>query len=176
MAREFAVEDALGSWADRIVAGDREGARRQARIATTLGQALLGGWWGPDGRRRRRLPWRHLWPASPYVRTRLSSPGRIRRFGKPCAPSAARRPRRRELLFAAAEKGFHQARSPAELWAAAGRARVLAYDARYDDAVQDLPVRPGGGGSRIARIARRLVPLGAGLDREPTGRLCRGDA
>jgi CHAT domain-containing protein len=130
MTREFALEDAMGNWADQIVAGDKETAKRYSRIAAALGQALQG----ITGDRTVSAAAAAVdatsgspsqAPDLELARAHQAYRGAMRAFRRLATEEAG-------TLFAAAESGFHHARSPVELWAAAGRARVLAFDSQYD--------------------------------------------
>lgn len=131
-AREYAMEDKLGAWGDKYLAGDHEGAARELTIARAVGETLVDV--GGD-------------------RTVAEAAGAV---------SGAREATRRELLarghqefrtakrsflawqngrlarehFSVAADKFRAAASPMELWADEGKARALSYESRYQAAIE----------------------------------------
>lgn len=135
-ARELALEDLLGTWGDQFLSGDLPGARKSSRIALMLGEALrnLSGDRSVEDVALAAMRAQET-PAAPWA-ARLARGHRAFREGM----AAFRRSSTDEagIRFDEAMKASRGSGSSIELWAAAGKARVKAYDGDHASARKDF--------------------------------------
>jgi len=135
-ARELALEVVLGKWGDQFLSGDLPGARRSSQVAFALGVALrnLSGDRSVEAAALAVMHGQET-PTEPEA-TRLARGHRAFRE----AMAAFRRSSTAEAgrWFAEAVKETRGSGSPIALWAAAGRARIKAYDGDHVGARKDF--------------------------------------
>jgi CHAT domain-containing protein/tetratricopeptide (TPR) repeat protein len=134
--RELALEEVLGRWGDQFLSGDLPGARRSYRLAFALGAALrnVSGDRSVEAVALAVMRAQEA-PTEPWA-AGLARGHRAFREGM----AAFRRLSTDESgrWFAEAVKETRRSGSSIELWAAAGRARVKAYDGDHTDAMKDF--------------------------------------
>lgn len=127
-AREHALEERLGNWGDRLLAGDQTGAARSLRIAAAVGHSLLAIHGDStiaaavEAIERARTP-----SLSDLARGHRAFRDALRHF-------QALETKEATLRFTEARDGFRRGGSPIELWAQAGLGRVQGYDSRFEEA------------------------------------------
>jgi CHAT domain-containing protein len=127
-AREHALEERLGEWGDRLLAGDQAGAARSLRVAAAVGHALLS------------IHGDSTIQAAVEAIERVGT-SRVadlaqghRAFRDALRHFQALKTKEAALRFAEARDGFRRGGSPIELWAQAGLGRVDGYDSRFEEA------------------------------------------
>jgi len=127
-AREHALEERLGEWGDRLLAGDQAGAARSLGVAAAMGHALLSIHGDStiqaavEAIKRVRTS-----RVSDLARGHCSFRDALRHF-------KALKTKEATLQFTEARDGFRLGGSPIELWAQAGLGRVDGYDSRFEEA------------------------------------------
>jgi len=131
-ARELVLEDVLGRWGDQFLAGDMASASSSSRMASAVGAALRH----TSGDRsieavaivvaRAQEAPLELWAAE-LARSHRAFREGTAAFRRSATNEAGR-------WFAEAMRGSRQSGSPITLWAAAGRARVEAYNGDHASA------------------------------------------
>jgi CHAT domain-containing protein len=132
-AREYAVEELLGAWGERVIQGDLAGAERKLRQAAAAGQALVA----INGERTVAAAVEAIGKARASDQTFDLARGHVafrdgmRSFRDLKTEEAG--PRFEEARAALAQGG-----SPMEFWALGGLARVWAYDSKYEKAIRSF--------------------------------------